>query len=161
MSRRFWARSSPPSCLGEAAVPPPDQPVTIDYDPIRASDRTIQRLRALHPSKIDFSTGRVERLMDKLGHPERRIGKVIHVAGTNGKGSTSAFMRAIGEAAGLKVHVLTSPHLVRFAERIRIAGTLITDETLDGLADVVETANEGQPISFFEISSALAFEAFA
>ena len=135
--------------------------MTIDYDPIRASDRTIQRLRALHPSKIDFSTGRVERLLATLGHPERRIGKVIHVAGTNGKGSTSAYMRAIGEAAGLKVHVLTSPHLVRFAERIRIAGTLITDETLDELADVVEAANEGQPISFFEISSALAFEAFA
>ena len=135
--------------------------MTIDYDPIRASDRTIQRLRALHPSKIDFSTGRVERLLATLGHPERRMGKVIHVAGTNGKGSTSAFMRAIGEAAGLKVHVLTSPHLVRFAERIRIAGTLISDETLDELADVVEAANAGQPISFFEISTALAFEAFA
>ena len=135
--------------------------MTIDYDPIRASDRTIQRLRALHPSKIDFSTGRVERLLAALGHPERRIGKVIHVAGTNGKGSTSAYMRAIAEAAGLKAHVLTSPHLVRFAERIRIAGELISDETLEALADVVETANEGQPISFFEISSALAFEAFA
>ena len=60
--------------------------MTIDYDPIRASDRTIQRLRALHPSKIDFSTGRVERLLAALGHPERRMGRVIHVAGTNGKG---------------------------------------------------------------------------
>jgi len=83
------------------------------------------------------------------------------VAGTNGKGSTSAYMRAIAEAAGLTAHVLTSPHLVRFAERIRIAGELISDETLEDLADVVEAANEGQPISFFEISSALAFEAFA
>jgi dihydrofolate synthase/folylpolyglutamate synthase len=135
--------------------------MTIDYDPIRASDRTIQRLRALHPSKIDFSTGRVERLLAALGHPERRMGRVIHVAGTNGKGSTSAYMRAIAEAAGLTAHVLTSPHLVRFAERIRIAGELISDETLEDLADVVEAANEGQPISFFEISSALAFEAFA
>ncbi len=135
--------------------------MSIDYDPIRASDRTIQRLRALHPSKIDFSTGRVERLLAALGHPERRMGRVIHVAGTNGKGSTSAYMRAIAEAAGLTAHVLTSPHLVRFAERIRIAGELITDAELDELADVVEAKNEGQPISFFEISTCLAFEAFA
>ena len=135
--------------------------MTIDYDPIRASDVTIQRLRALHPSKIDFSTGRVERLLATLGNPERRIGKVIHVAGTNGKGSTTAYLRAIGEAAGLKVHVLTSPHLVRFSERIRIAGTLITDEVLASLTDEVEAANEGQPISFHEIATALAFEAFS
>ena len=135
--------------------------MTIDYDPIRASDVTIQRLRALHPSKIDFSTGRVERLLAALGNPERRIGKVIHVAGTNGKGSTTAYLRAIGEAAGLKVHVLTSPHLVRFSERIRIAGTLITDEVLASLTDEVEAANEGQPISFHEIATALAFEAFS
>jgi dihydrofolate synthase/folylpolyglutamate synthase len=142
-------------------VTTPTVDTSIDYDPIRASDRTIQRLRALHPSKIDFSTGRVERLLAALDHPERRMGRVIHVAGTNGKGSTTAFLRAIAEAAGLTAHVLTSPHLVRFAERIRIAGTLITDQQLDELADVVEAANEGQPISFFEISSALAFEAFA
>jgi dihydrofolate synthase/folylpolyglutamate synthase len=135
--------------------------VSIDYDPIRASDRTIQRLRALHPSKIDFSTGRVERLLAALDHPEHRIGRVIHVAGTNGKGSTTAFLRAIAEAAGLRAHVLTSPHLVRFAERIRIAGKLISDAELDALADLVEAANEGQPISFFEISTCLAFEAFA
>jgi len=135
--------------------------VSIDYDPIRASDRTIQRLRALHPSKIDFSTGRVERLLDAMGHPEQRMGRVIHVAGTNGKGSTTAYLRAIAEAAGLTVHVLTSPHLVRFAERIRIAGRLITDAELDELADLVEAKNQGQPISFFEISTCLAFEAFA
>jgi dihydrofolate synthase/folylpolyglutamate synthase len=135
--------------------------VSIDYDPIRASDRTVQRLRALHPSKIDFSTGRVERLLAALDHPERRIGRVIHVAGTNGKGSTAAYLRAIAEAAGMTAHVLTSPHLVRFAERIRIAGKLISDGELDELADFVETANEGQPISFFEISTCLAFEAFA
>ena len=86
---------------------------------------------------------------------------VIHVAGTNGKGSTTAVMRAIAEAAGLKVHVLTSPHLVRFAERIRIAGALISDAELDARIDEVEAANAGEPISFFEITTALAFHAFA
>ncbi|MGB7034950.1 MAG: bifunctional folylpolyglutamate synthase/dihydrofolate synthase, partial [Xanthobacteraceae bacterium] len=124
-------------------------------------DATLARLLALHPKRIDLGLERMARILNALNHPERRLPPVIHVAGTNGKGSTSAFMRAIAEAAGLTVHVLTSPHLVRFAERIRIAGTLITDLELDELADVVEAANEGQPISFFEISSALAFEAFA
>ena len=122
---------------------------------------TVARLRALHPSLIDFSTGRVERLLAALDHPERRLPPVIHVAGTNGKGSTCADLRAIAEAAGLKVHVLTSPHLVRFAERIRIAGTLITDDQFQALADVVEAANQGQPISFHEITACLAIQAFA
>jgi dihydrofolate synthase/folylpolyglutamate synthase len=89
------------------------------------------------------------------------MGPVIHIAGTNGKGSTTAFLRAMAEAAGLKVHVLTSPHLVRFAERIRIAGVLVTDDDLSGLIDEVEAANAGEPISFFEITTALAFHAFA
>jgi len=132
-----------------------------DYDALRASDATVARLRALHPSLIDLSTGRVERLLAALDHPERRMGPVIHVAGTNGKGSTCAYLRAVAEAAGLKVHVLTSPHLVRFAERIRIAGRLITDEAFDRLAGEVEAANAGQPISFFEITAVLAFHAFA
>jgi dihydrofolate synthase / folylpolyglutamate synthase len=132
-----------------------------DYDAIRASDAAVRRLRALHPSLIDLSTGRVERLLAALDHPERRMGPVIHVAGTNGKGSTCAYLRAIAEAAGLKVHTLTSPHLVRFAERIRIAGRLIDDDDLSRLADEVEAANAGQPISFFEITVVLAFQAFA
>ena len=131
------------------------------YDPIRASDQAIQRLRANHPSLIDLSTGRVQRLLAALGHPERRLPPVIHVAGTNGKGSTLAYLRAIAEAAGLKAHVLTSPHLVRFAERIRVAGELISDERLAELIDVVEAANAGQPISFFEIATVLAVHAFA
>jgi len=89
------------------------------------------------------------------------MGPVIHVAGTNGKGSTCAYIRAIGEAAGLKVHALASPHLVRFAERIRIAGKLISEEELAVRIDEVEKANQGNPISFFEITTALAFHAFA
>lgn len=131
------------------------------YDPIRASDEAILRLRAHHPSLIDLTTGRVERLLAALGHPEQRLPPVIHVAGTNGKGSTVAYLRAIAEAAGLKTHVITSPHLVRFAERIRVAGELITDERLAELIDKVETANAGEPISFFEITTVLAIQAFA
>ncbi len=136
-------------------------PARPDYDALRASDVTIARLRALHPPLIDLSTGRVKRLLAALGHPERRMGPVIHVAGTNGKGSTCAYLRAIGEAAGLKVHVTASPHLVRFAERIRIAGKLIGEDELAERIDEVEAANAGQPISFFEITQALAFHAFA
>src|SRR5450631_3543664 len=113
-------------------------------------DAIVARLTALHPKRIDLSLDRIERLLAALDHPERRLPPVIHVAGTNGKGSTCADLRAIAEAAGLKVHVLTSPHLVRFAERIRIAGKLITDEQFQALADVVEAANQGQPISFHE-----------
>jgi dihydrofolate synthase / folylpolyglutamate synthase len=132
-----------------------------DHDPIRASDAVIQRLRANHPVLIDLTTGRVERLLAALGHPERRLPPVIHVAGTNGKGSTIAYLRAIAEAHGLKVHVITSPHLVRFAERIRIAGELISDQKLEALTDRVEAANGDQPISFFEITTVLALLAFA
>ncbi|MGH7022417.1 MAG: bifunctional folylpolyglutamate synthase/dihydrofolate synthase [Caulobacteraceae bacterium] len=133
----------------------------VDHDPIRASDKAIARLRALHPTLIDLSTGRVEQLLAALGRPQDRLGPVIHVAGTNGKGSTVAYLRAIAEAAGLKAHALTSPHLVRFAERIRIAGRLISDEELDRRIDEVEAANAGLPISFFEITTALALYAFA
>jgi dihydrofolate synthase/folylpolyglutamate synthase len=131
------------------------------YDPIRASDAVIQRLRANHPTLIDLTTGRVERLLAVLGHPEAKLPPVIHVAGTNGKGSTVAYLRAIGEASGLRVHAITSPHLVRFAERIRLAGRLITDAELEALIARVELANDGQPISFFEITTVLALLAFS
>ncbi len=100
-------------------------------------------------------------MLAALGRPQDRLERVIHVAGTNGKGSTVAFLRAIAEAAGLTVNVLTSPHLVRFAERIRIGGRLIGDDELSRRIDEVESANQGQPISFFEIATALAFHAFA
>ena len=82
----------------------------------------VARLHGLHPRLIDLSLDRLLDLLAKLDHPELRLPPVIHVAGTNGKGSTCAFLRAMGEAAGLRVHVYTSPHLVRFNERIRIAG---------------------------------------
>ncbi len=131
------------------------------YDPIRASDEAILRLRAHHPSLIDLTTGRVERLLAALGHPERKLPPVIHVAGTNGKGSTVSYLRAIAEAAGMRVHVITSPHLVRFAERIRVAGELISDARMSELIDKLEAANAGEPISFFEITTVLAIQAFA
>src|SRR3954471_8263718 len=93
-------------------------------------DSIVARLTALHPKRIDLSLGRIERLLAALGHPERKLPPVIHVAGTNGKGSTVAFLRAMLEAAGKRVHVYTSPHLVRFNERIRVAGKLIDEERL-------------------------------
>jgi dihydrofolate synthase/folylpolyglutamate synthase len=130
-------------------------------DHLRAHDAALERLRALHPIKIDLSLGRITRLLEALGRPQDRLAPVVHVAGTNGKGSTVAFVRAIAEAAGMRVHVLTSPHLVRFAERIRLAGTLITDEALAELLARVEAANAGQPITFFEITTAAALLAFA
>jgi dihydrofolate synthase/folylpolyglutamate synthase len=130
-------------------------------DLLRAHDRALERLSRLHPKKIDLSLDRMRRLCAALGHPERRLPPVIHVAGTNGKGSTVAYLRAMAEAAGLKVHVFTSPHLVRFAERIRLAGTLIGEEALAELLDRVEAANAGEPITFFEITAAAALAAFA
>src|SRR6185436_18482760 len=105
------------------------------------SDAVIQRLRVNHPTLIDLTTGRVERLLAALDRPDLKLPPVIHVAGTNGKGSTVAYLRAIAEAAGLRVHALTSPHLVRFAERIRLAGTLITDAELEALTDRVDATN--------------------
>jgi dihydrofolate synthase/folylpolyglutamate synthase len=130
-------------------------------DHLRAHDAALARLQALHPKLIDLSLDRMVRLCKALGDPQKTLPPVIHVAGTNGKGSTVAYLRAIAEAAGLKVHVFTSPHLVRFAERIRLAGTLITDEHLSDVLERVETANAGLPITFFEITTAAAFQAFS
>jgi dihydrofolate synthase/folylpolyglutamate synthase len=130
-------------------------------DHLRAHDAALERLRGLHPKKIDLSLDRIQALLHALGRPQDRLPPVIHVAGTNGKGSTSAFARAITEAAGLKVHVLTSPHLVRFVERVRLSGTLITDEAFAEILGRVEAANAGKEITFFEIVTAAAFVAFA
>ena len=130
-------------------------------DRLLPSDAALERLRALHPLLIDLSLERVKRLLAVLGHPERRLAPVVHVAGTNGKGSTVAFLRAMGEAAGLRVHAFTSPHLVRFAERIRLAGRLIEEAALTELLAQVEAANAGEPITFFEITAAAALKAFA
>jgi dihydrofolate synthase/folylpolyglutamate synthase len=124
-------------------------------------DAILDRLSVLYPKRIDLSLGRIERLMRALGDPQDALPPVIHVAGTNGKGSTIAYLRAIFEAAGRRAHVYTSPHLVRFNERIRLAGKLIDDAALSRVLAEVEKANAGEPITFFEITTAAAFLAFA
>ncbi len=131
-----------------------------------ASNEVLERLAALHPKKIDLSLDRIQRLLDKLGNPEQRLAPVIHVAGTNGKGSVVQYIRGALEATGKRVHTYTSPHLVRFHERIRLArrasvSSLITEEELVAVLDEVEKVNEGDPITFFEITTAAAFLAFS
>ncbi len=130
-----------------------------------SSDALIARFLALHPKAIDLSLGRIQRLLANLGHPERRLPPVIHVAGTNGKGSTIAFMRAILESAGLAVHVHTSPHLVRFHERIRLGkfggGHYVTEERLVEALRRCEAVNAGAPITVFEITTAAALLIFS
>ncbi|HEV8678135.1 MAG TPA: folylpolyglutamate synthase/dihydrofolate synthase family protein [Stellaceae bacterium] len=126
-----------------------------------ASDRVLARLMQLHPKKIDLSLGRIERLLVALGNPHESLPPVVHVAGTKGKGSTVATMRACLEAAGYRVHAYISPHLVRFHERIRLAGQLIDEAALVALLEECEAANGGEPITFFEITTAAAFLAFA
>ena len=125
------------------------------------AEEIIERLHGLYPRLIDLSLGRLERLLGQLGHPEKKLPPVLHVAGTNGKGSTCAFLRAMGEAAGLRVHVYTSPHLVRFNERIRLAGDLVTDAALSESLAEVERVNAGAPITVFEVLVAAAFLLFA
>jgi dihydrofolate synthase / folylpolyglutamate synthase len=125
------------------------------------SDAILDRLLTLHPKIIDLSLGRMERILGALGHPERRLPPVIHVAGTNGKGSTVAYIRAILEQAGLRVHAYTSPHLVRFHERIVVSGRMIDEAALSELLEECEQANGDAQITFFEITTAAAFLAFA
>ncbi len=136
------------------------------YNPIMNSiDATLARLTALHPKLIDLSLDRMWRILAVLDHPERRLPPVIHVAGTNGKGSTVAFMRAICEAAGLRAHVYTSPHLVRFNERIRLGapdeGVLVTDDELSATLAECERINAGESITVFEITTAAALLLFS
>ena len=130
-----------------------------------AIESTVARLTALHPKRIDLSLDRMWRILAALGDPQRRLPPTIHVAGTNGKGSTIAFMRAILEAAGLRVHVYTSPHLVRFNERFRLGtkgeGRLVSDAELGDALGECERVNAGAPITVFEITTAAGFLLFA
>jgi dihydrofolate synthase / folylpolyglutamate synthase len=125
------------------------------------SDAVLERMMTLHPKIIDLTLARVHRLLEALGHPEQRLPPVVHVAGTNGKGSTQAMIRAGLEAEGKAVHAYTSPHLARFHERIRLAGTLISEPALIALLDECVTANGPDEITFFEITTCAAFLAFA
>ncbi|UZE49427.1 bifunctional folylpolyglutamate synthase/dihydrofolate synthase [Rhodopseudomonas sp. P2A-2r] len=128
-------------------------------------DDLLARLSTLHPQRIDLDLGRMQRLLAQLDHPERKLPPVVHVAGTNGKGSTIAFLRAILEAAGLRVHVYTSPHLVRINESIRLGqiggGVLVSDEELLATLQHCERLNAGAPITLFEIETAAALLLFA
>ncbi len=126
----------------------------------RESDAILARLLDLHPKAIDLSLGRMTRLLDALGNPEHAMPPVIHVAGTNGKGSVVAYLEAMLRAAGYRVNSYVSPHLVRFAERIRLDGVPIAEDSLRGSLAHCEAVNEGAPITYFEITTAAAFHAF-
>jgi|TARA_R100000322_G_scaffold169672_3_gene142520 dihydrofolate synthase / folylpolyglutamate synthase len=137
----------------------------VSQDIAPSSDVILERLTKLHPKLIDLSLDRTWRLLGALGNPERALPPVFHIAGTNGKGSVSAYMRTAFEAGGYAVHSYTSPHLVRFHERIRLAGKQgsapITEEHLSALLDECEKANADAPITFFEITTAAALLAFS
>lgn len=133
---------------------------------MQSSDKLLADLKLLHPKLIDLSLGRIERLLAKLGNPHERLPPVIHIAGTNGKGSTTAFLKAMLAASGLRVHVYTSPHLVRFHERIELASTDGVSRQIgeDQLVDVLtrtQAVNDGDDITQFEITTAAAFLAYA
>jgi dihydrofolate synthase/folylpolyglutamate synthase len=129
------------------------------------TSRTVQaildRMQKLHPKVIDLSLGRIQRLLSALGHPERRLPPVVHVAGTNGKGSTVAMLRTVLGQAGYRVHSYISPHLVRFNERINLAGEDVADALLIDALEKVLIANCSEPITFFELTTAAAFVLFA
>ncbi len=126
------------------------------------TDIILERLLRLHPNKlIDLKLDRIERLLAELGRPQDRLPPVIHVAGTNGKGSTIAHLRAFLEAAGKRVHVYTSPHLVNFNERIRLGGKLVSEQMLGEALQTCEEKNAGRPITYFEITTAAAFYLFS
>ena len=125
------------------------------------TDAILKRLSALHPKLIDLSLDRILPLLAELGSPHEHLPDVIHVAGTNAKGSTIAYLRAFLEAAGKSVHVYNSPHLVRFNERIRLAGKLVGTRRLNAALERVEAVNAQRPMTFFEITTAAAFVLFA
>ncbi|MEP0505497.1 MAG: folylpolyglutamate synthase/dihydrofolate synthase family protein [Paracoccaceae bacterium] len=126
-----------------------------------SSDVILERMMALHPKLIDMTLDRVFRLLDALSNPQNDLPPVIHIAGTNGKGSTQAMIRAGLEAEGHAVHAYTSPHLARFHERIRLAGKVIEEDHLTRVLDVCYEANGGTPITYFEITTCAAILAFA
>ena len=126
-----------------------------------AIDRILERLLKLHPKLIDLSLSRLKKLLDSLGNPEENLPPIIHVAGTNGKGSTVATLAAIYKSAGYRVHIYTSPHLVRFTERIVVSGSEISKNYLEELLIECEDANNGENITFFEITTAAAMLAFS
>jgi dihydrofolate synthase/folylpolyglutamate synthase len=125
------------------------------------ADKILARLLSLHPKKIDLNLDRMWRILALIGNPQQQLPAVIHIAGTNGKGSTLAFLRALGAASGLRTHAYISPHLVRFNERIELAGQAIDDGALEEVLKRCEQANAGAPITFFEITTAAALLAFS
>ena len=125
------------------------------------SNNILKRLELLHPKKIDLSLDRLEKLLKKLGNPHLKLPPVIHVAGTNGKGSVISYLRSIYEKNGLNVHTYTSPHLIKFNERIRINSRLVNNNYLRSLLEECEDKNDGQSITFFEITTAAALLAFS
>jgi dihydrofolate synthase / folylpolyglutamate synthase len=137
-------------------------PVATPQSPL---DAVIARLSALHPNRIDLSLDRMHRVLAQLDHPERKVPPVIHIAGTNGKGSTVAYLRAMLEAAGLRVHAYTSPYLVRINECFRLGraggGVLVGDAELTAALEHCEQINAGAPLTFFEAKTAAAFYLFA
>lgn len=124
------------------------------------TEALLARLEGLHPRSIDLSLGRIRRLLARLGHPERDLGAVVHIAGTNGKGSVAALLAAVQRAAGRRVNAYVSPHLVRFHERILVGGRPVADRALRRALLAAEEANAGLPVTFFEITTAAAFLAF-
>ena len=124
-------------------------------------EAALAAMAALHPKKIDLGLERVERVLKALGNPQERLPPVVHIAGTNGKGSTVSFVRAMAEAGGLKCHVYISPHLVHFRERMTVASEEISDTQLLNVLERVRLANAGQPLSFFEATTAAALLAFS
>ena len=138
-----------------------DQIPQVSSDDERRSAAALARLAALHPKLIDLGLERTFHLLAKLGKPHHKLPPTVHVAGTNGKGSVIALMRAMAEAAGLRVHVYSSPHLCHFNERIRLAGTLISNGGLADLLEEVEQANGDSAVTFFEVTTAAAMLAFA
>ncbi|MBB2179510.1 bifunctional folylpolyglutamate synthase/dihydrofolate synthase [Gluconacetobacter tumulicola] len=136
-------------------------PMALGPEFVGRAGAVLERLNQLYPALIDLSLGRLEALLARLGHPEQHLPPVIHVAGTNGKGSTCANLRAIGEAAGWPVHVMTSPHLVDVTERFRVAGRIVSTDELVAVLEEVERVNDGASITVFEVLTAAGFVLFA